>query len=130
MSTRSLIGVQNTDKTINWTYCHFDGYPEHHEPILHKSFNDYDSILELVTKGELRALGETLDDCEYFNDPHIMGKVNNLKEFLELDCGADFKYLFRDNEWYYVSCGYQYTPDMMEILPKPYKYVTVYDEED
>ncbi len=33
MSTRSIIGVRNGD-TIEGTYCHFDGYPEHMYPTL------------------------------------------------------------------------------------------------
>ena len=29
MSTRSLIGYEKEDGTIEFVYCHCDGYPEH-----------------------------------------------------------------------------------------------------
>ena len=29
MSTRSVIGILNEDKTVNSVYSHYDGYPEH-----------------------------------------------------------------------------------------------------
>jgi hypothetical protein len=28
MSTRSFIAIENTDKSVTFAYCHFDGYPE------------------------------------------------------------------------------------------------------
>ena len=29
MATRSLIGLENQDGSINYVYCHYDGYPEY-----------------------------------------------------------------------------------------------------
>jgi hypothetical protein len=127
MSTRSLIGVQLPNKTIQWVYCHFDGYPEAREPLLHKYFNTYDKALELVSKGEIRSVGEGIDDCSFFDDYSISGIADNLEEFLKLDYGSDFKYLFAKGEWYWSGWNFKYTPDTMDILPNPYKVITIDD---
>ena len=37
MSTRSVIGILNEDKTVNSVYSHYDGYPEHNGYFLKNS---------------------------------------------------------------------------------------------
>ena len=125
MSTRSLLGIRLPDKTIQWVYCHFDGYPENMEPKLHSYFNTYEDAYSLISKGQLRFIGEGLDDCNYAEENDISGIAKNLAEFLELDHWSDYKYLFYNGEWYWVQTwNYKYKPDYMDILPYEYKGIT------
>jgi len=64
MSTRSTINVKMTNADIKSIYCHFDGYPDHHVPIL---LNHYDSQVkaeELIALGDLSSLGESMEKPE------------------------------------------------------------------
>ena len=47
MSTRSVIGILQDDKSVNSVYCHFDGYPEHTGYFLKKFFNDKTTMIIL-----------------------------------------------------------------------------------
>lgn len=56
MSTRSLIAIENPDKTITSVYCHFNGYPSSNGSIL---YNHYDEqrTKELLSFGDMSILG-------------------------------------------------------------------------
>ena len=54
MSTRSNIGILEKDGTVYTIYCHFDGYPRHHFPILSK-FSEAD-FRELILLGDISQL--------------------------------------------------------------------------
>lgn len=68
MSTRSRIGMQNTDGTISSIYCHFDGYLEGVGETLIEHWNDLNDIIELIANGDISSLGEDLDDTNFYND--------------------------------------------------------------
>ena len=52
MSTRSVIGILNEDKTVNSVYCHFDGYPEHTGYFLKKFFDTTEKVNNLISNGD------------------------------------------------------------------------------
>ena len=56
MSTRSLIGIQ-TEKTIEAIYCHWDGHPDHHLPILTGHYATDAAVARLLALGDLSILG-------------------------------------------------------------------------
>ena len=58
MSTKSRIGILNTDGTTETIYCHWDGYPEHQLPILTKNYTTEEKVRELLELGDISALGE------------------------------------------------------------------------
>jgi len=76
MSTRSNIAVKvidtkyYDDKEIGqewpyiYVYCHFDGYPSHHLPILNTYYNDLDKAIELVKHGDISILAESCENPE------------------------------------------------------------------
>ena len=72
MSTRSYIGVRNTDGTVDYIYCHFDGYPEHNGEILAKHYTNTNKINELLKLGDLSVLGEDIGEQQSF-DKRIRG---------------------------------------------------------
>ena len=68
MSTRSYIGIRNTDGTVDYIYCHFDGYPEHNGKILTKHYTNINKINELLKLGDLSVLGEDIGEQQSFNN--------------------------------------------------------------
>ena len=69
MATRSNIGILNSDGTVNYIYCHFDGYLEHNGKILSEHYNDEASVWGLIALGDLSILGPELGEHQDFNGP-------------------------------------------------------------
>ncbi len=68
MSTRSNIGVRNLDGTVDYIYCHFDGYPEGVGKTLISSYQDMDRVNELMKLGDLSSLGEEIGEKSVFDN--------------------------------------------------------------
>lgn len=69
MSTRSNIGILNEDGTVNYIYCHFDGYPEHNGNILNECYNTEEKVRELIALGDLSSLGKEIGEKQNFDNP-------------------------------------------------------------
>jgi hypothetical protein len=115
MATRSII-AQATTTGIRAIYCHWDGYPEHHMPILEGYYFSQDKVQELINLGSISMLGKYIGtaaqaackypdicifyhrDLDYELDIH---EVKDEKELQELgdDLGVDHVYLFENDEW-------------------------------
>jgi len=67
MSTRSNIGIRNTDGTIDYIYCHFDGYPEHNGQILTENYTNINRVNELLKLGDLSVLGKFIGEKQDFD---------------------------------------------------------------
>ena len=61
MSTRSEIGILNSDGTIESVYCHWDGYPEYNGVILSEYYTKEEIVRELIRNGDLSSLHESID---------------------------------------------------------------------
>ena len=68
MATRSLIGKLNSDNTVSYIYCHFDGYPEHNGVILQEHYDTPFKVDHLLALGDLSVLGETIGEKQDFNN--------------------------------------------------------------
>jgi len=68
MATRSYIGVRNTDGTVDYIYCHFDGYPEHNGEILTEYYTNMDKVKKLMGLGDLSILGIEIGEKQDFED--------------------------------------------------------------
>lgn len=53
MATRSFIGILNEDNTVNYIYCHWDGYPSYMLPMLSDNYNTEEKVRELLDLGTL-----------------------------------------------------------------------------
>ena len=62
MSTRSFIGILNENQTVDFIYCHFDGYLEHNGKILKEHWNTEGKIRELLKLGDLQSLGTEIGE--------------------------------------------------------------------
>ena len=56
MATRSAIGYQLPSGRIKAVYCHWDGYPKHHLPILIKHYNTISKARDLIKPGAMSSL--------------------------------------------------------------------------
>ena len=56
MATRSMIGLQAEDGTIEAIYCHYDGYPEYQLHTLRKHFSTPEKVKELMKGGDISSL--------------------------------------------------------------------------
>jgi hypothetical protein len=61
MSTRSDIIVQRSNGQWARVYCHFDGYPAHHGPILTQHYNSQERAETLVSLGDISVLDKRCD---------------------------------------------------------------------
>jgi len=102
-------------KTI---YCHFDGYPEHHVPILLESYDTQEKVESLIALGSLSLLSHSTKAPEghtwrnpvegycvaYCRDRGEKGRnveamtSNTLYEALE-EYRGEYNYYWNGNEW-------------------------------
>ena len=68
MATRSNIGILNPDGTVDYIYCHFDGYLEHNGQILQEHYNTENRVKQLLALGDLSVLGESIGEKQDFNN--------------------------------------------------------------
>jgi len=116
MSTRSHIGLRNTDGTVDYIYCHFDGYPEHNGKILTENYQTIDKVKQLLDLGSLSILGPEIGEQQDFSDRSThnkewclaygrdRGESNTSKRNLYFndllsDDGVDYLYVFDGDYW-------------------------------
>jgi hypothetical protein len=120
MATRSGI-ARKTKNGYEYIYCHWDGYPSHHYPIITINYNTEKKLDKLFKYGNLSVLDkkcikprnhsfETPVDgyCIYYGrdrkeknqDTKVFSDINDLKKYL---VGSDIEYLymFEDGKWNY-----------------------------
>lgn len=68
MATRSNIGILNSDGTVDYIYCHFDGYPEHNGKILNEHYTTEEKVRALIKLGNLSLLGENIGEKQRFEE--------------------------------------------------------------
>lgn len=129
MSTRSLIGIKNKNKnnSIDYIYCHHDGYVTYLGKKLIDFYKDEKTIRQLLDLGDLSSLGNTPVANEnawkdYFAEPDynlcITYRTRGEKDVDFKTCagfskyieagenyGVDYIYLFdtKENKWIYVD---------------------------
>ena len=60
MATRSVIAIK-TKEGIKSIYSHWDGYPDHHYPILFNHYNTTEKVEALLALGDVSVLDESLE---------------------------------------------------------------------
>ena len=127
MSTRSLI-AKATKHGFEAIYCHSDGYPEHHGPILTQHYATEDAVNSLLRLGDLSILGPQIGEAHDFRSHYPVAsergwclaygrdrgdKDTGMRGFAteeELLASANerwakFVYLFRDGRWFCRKVG-------------------------
>lgn len=113
MSTRSNIGVRNTDGTIDYIYCHFDGYPEHNGQILAENYTNINRVNELLKLGDLSVLGKFIGEKQDFDkrvkdyclaygrdrgESGVSASTTTFENLLS-NTSIDYVYIFDGNYW-------------------------------
>ena len=126
MSTRSYIGVRNTDASVDYIYCHFDGYPEHNGAILREHYSNINRVNELLELGDLSVLGKFIGEKQDF-DKRVVGnclaygrdrgesnvsKKNSGYDELITSQDVDYVYIFDGDYW---ECHSTYTPELINL---------------
>ena len=133
MATRSNIGILNEDGTVDYIYCHFDGYLEYNGSILNKHYTTEEQVRKLIALGDMSSLGEKLGEKQDFNGPRkrewclAYGRdrgesntearkcsyVDYTREYFEA-----FIYLFtpKSNEWVVRESGVHYWASLSDAL--------------
>lgn len=68
MSTRANVARKNTDGSFDSIYTHWDGYPEHHAPILLAHYSTDQRVQMLLDLGALSILAEKIGEKHGFDD--------------------------------------------------------------
>lgn len=115
MSTRSFIGILRPDNSIDFTYCHHDGYPTGVGKTLVEYYNKESMVNALLDMGSMSSLGPDIGLSNDFNNrderfcvfygrdrgDKASGAANSATdetEFLNHD-GVDYHYLFDNGQW-------------------------------
>lgn len=118
MSTRSNIGIINTDGSVLTIYCHSDGYPSYNGKLLLNYWNTEDKVRTLLSLGDLSILGAEIGEKHDFNKHDFTTKWCraygrdrgekgtqarrhlNVKKACDF-CDNDYTYLFNpaENRW-------------------------------
>lgn len=123
MATRSAIGHAVRGK-VTGVYCHNDGYPEHHAPILLKYYDTAAKVKKLLTYGNMSILAQNIGekhDFQYGGSTHPewclfygrdRGEENqDAKVFPSLEAfencfnASDYFYFFYSGRWLYKRSG-------------------------
>ena len=112
MSTNSRIAIENLDGTIKSVYCHWDGYPSHHVPILTQKYETQEKAEALIELGDLSELNEDLEStvayCRDRDEEFNQDKHENLTEFLRIS--RPKTYVFSNGCWNMVGSGDKLVP--------------------
>jgi hypothetical protein len=126
MATRSYIGVRNTDASVDYIYCHFDGYPEHNGAILTEYYSNINRVNELLNLGDLSVLGKFIGEKQDF-DKRVVGnclaygrdrgesnvsKKNTGYDELITNQDVDYVYVFDGDYW---ECHSTYDPELINL---------------
>jgi hypothetical protein len=113
MATRSRIGIEHHDGTVESIYCHFDGHPRNNGTILYFHYQTPQKIKDLIKLGDISILEKNVNpeegqlhsifspvkgmtvayhrDClDNYNKPNTH---NNKESYFAGDFG-DFAYLY------------------------------------
>lgn len=114
MATRSRIGIEHEDGKITSIYCHWDGYPEHHLPILEGHYFDREKVAKLIELGDLSVLGEEVDPTGPHSFDRPQGGVcvaygrdrgekgTDAQSYRDVDDFAEFEYNYlftKEGKW-------------------------------
>ena len=114
MATRSYIGIRNSDASVDYIYCHFDGYPSHNGEILTEHYKTPAKVKALMELGDISVLGPEIGSKHNFNgetpsnwcraygrdrgELNVEAKNSNYNELIN-DQNVDYVYIFDGEYW-------------------------------
>lgn len=131
MATRSNIGYRDNTGTYHYIYCHWDGYPTGVGRTLINHYKDYESVADLISRGDMSALGARCDgDIDHsFDSPSESQTVYYQRDRGEEGCEPrttkdrmetyenEYSYIFEDGQWFCIGhMGENWMPVYKAIL--------------
>jgi hypothetical protein len=103
MSTHSYFVVECNDNSFRSVYCHWDGYLSHNGRLLLAHYTTQEQAESLVALGDMSSLGETLQDCNPYNDSDSAMGINSCLAGALLICRREIVYYWNKSEqaWFY-----------------------------
>lgn len=111
MSTKSYIAKQNSDGTITYIYCHFDGYLDGVGRTLSIHYAEEAILDALLQSGDIIGLGNSPEVSENYPDSKaftVKDEQELIKHFKESLC--EYCYLFKGNQWHVLEYKGQFKP--------------------
>ena len=130
MSTPSIL-ARKTENGYEAIYCHSDGYPPHHWPMLTRHYMDKAKVAELIALGDLSCLGEEIGERHDFDsrqswpkeaerwclaykrdraeddvEPQTHPTLAVLGEKAHPMYGAEYAYVYEDGVWTAFTCNH------------------------
>jgi hypothetical protein len=143
MSTRSRIGILESDGKIESVYCHSDGYLSWNGRLLLENYTDINKIRELISLGDMSSLAEEIGSkhgfdydqrpekqCTFYDrdrgETDVAAiKHNNIKEFYEYLSDSDQEYYYLwdvvNSKWMWGKVNWikeTLASDMLELTPQ------------
>ena len=124
MATRSTIGLEADDGTIESIYCHWDGDPSNNGKLLLEYYKETPKIEQLLSLGSISVLAPEIGEQHDFDNPNDGWVVSYGRDRKEEDVestvsknredflsgGESYNYLFsKEGQWlvsYFDSSGF------------------------
>jgi hypothetical protein len=88
MATRSNIGLQNLDGTVEYVYSHWDGDLSWNGVLLHTHYNSEKQVRELLARGNISSLGKRITP-EVWEEHNFNNPADNVTTFYGRDRGDE-----------------------------------------
>ena len=117
MATRSHIGLRtNLNETVDYIYCHWDGYPEHNGIMLTEYYQTIDKVNQLLELGDISVLGKNW--CLAYGRDR--GESNTSKRNMSFDDlikdgSVDYVYVFDGDYWECYNTSTQESINLYEL---------------
>ena len=117
MGTDCYIALEETDGTIRYIYCHFDGYLSGVGKQLYTYYKTRELVSTLVEKGSIVSLELPIHEMKHY-EPIKTFKADDIYEFESNffnEPTIQYYYLFTiDNEWACKNKGLIYLHDLFD----------------
>jgi hypothetical protein len=106
MGTRSIIAMKDGE-VFKSIYCQYDGYPEHHYPILSNFYNTTEKVRELMKMGDISVLDESIESSIFYgrDRKELATKHSTFKSYNDLiresKGVAGYFYYWDGEKWLY-----------------------------
>jgi hypothetical protein len=96
MATRSTIALEFADGTVGQVYCHWDGYVSNNGRILEGHWKDPFKLRDLIDRGGMSSLKETLEGCEFYKSEGDKARYFSFYEdYIENAPTEEYNYILR-----------------------------------
>jgi len=107
MGTRSYIGIEKANGTVDAVYCHFDGYIEGVGRTLFANYTTFRKTEKLIKGGSMSSLGNTAEHTSYYNKSGSEEAENDVENYSKEELfqvfekvGIEYFYLYSNGVWY------------------------------